>query len=262
MVRRASAARRRLVRQAGAFGPEHDRHGPAQVARAQRRAVARRRSRARQSARSRSAAMIAASGCGARRSASGTCCPCAPRSAFHPNGSAVPSPQMIAVAPHAFRRADDRADVARVLHADQQQDQRRAGASQAPRERGRAAARDRHDPRRLADRAHRSEHLCRHADDARAGALRLLRATASVGAARPPTGMATTSTGTCERTRLLEQMRAVEQHGPPRPPPRGEIAEAADERILPAGDAFHRGGDCTRTLLPSLGADAPPQNRT
>ena len=260
MVRRQSGGRdgvgrqaRRPRRRAGSPPGRADRTSRAACRRAARSPAARSPAR-------RTAPAIAAIGW---RTAIGirNVLPIAPRSAFQPNGSAVPSPQMIAGRAAALRRADDRADVAGILHAGQDQDERRIGRRSggtcvAARPGGSARSRRRPDGCRTGLIAASTwSDTCR----TRAPARCACSARSRVVAARPArSAIATSSTGDRASAALPASRCAPSSSTAPSRVRRvRQLAEAAHERILAAGNTFHRGGDCTRSLLPSLARRRP-----
>ncbi len=168
--------------------------------------------------------------------------PIDPRSAFHPNGSAL-APQKIApVAPPGLGRAHDRADVAGVLHV-HPPPAPAAGARRRARDRlvaGRAAMAtmpEGVETGLIASMTARA--AVRVSMPARARASRT-RAPSPVSASPSPTTAVSTDDAALQR--LVQQVQAVEQQARALVLAARDRAAGGDERVMAAGEVSHGGG--------------------
>ncbi len=175
----------------------------------------------------------------------------APRSAFQPNGSAVPSVAMTPVAPHAsaVRTMAPTLPASWTpvsigtsgrLTVERLRERRRTGSARWRR------------CRTVGDRAHRGEHLVGD------GSTRApVRCASSASVSASADGAAIGNRDDARWARLTAALPAARcapssSAAPLESVAARELAEAAHQRILAARDAFHPGGDCTCSLLPSL----------
>ena len=231
-------SRQELVRQARAFAAEQDRDGAAEFGR--RAAACRVRGTARRWRRPR---------CAQPARAPRTRLPHGdrqPERAAHRAAQRLPAERVggaiggdDAGGTAAVGGPDDRADIARVLNAVEQQDQLHRAREHVVERRG-SRLRQRDDARRLTNRAHRRHHRRGHADRLGAGAADAIDES-SARASTTRLGQRDRLEGDAGGERLLDQMLAVEQDHSVRPAPARELAEARDEGIGAAGDAAHVG---------------------
>ena len=190
--------------------------------------------------------------------------PIAPRSAFQPNGFGGSVARDDAGRAAGFGGPHDRADVAGVLHAAQistsgwrpDADARHRPRSECSRQWTRARAMATM-PEGCCTGLIAARTLIGDGEDATRRALRdraRARVSASACRSRPRSAKATTSIGTPVASASCDEVLAVEQHrtGGAQPDARASVAEALDDRVLPAGDPFHAAaviilpdGDCS-----------------